>query len=77
MDATDTVVDAVIIGAGWTGVAVGSALSAHGAKNFLVCEQGPVCGSFWTHGHRELKMHTPWHNLPHDAGIFFLAIWYL
>jgi cation diffusion facilitator CzcD-associated flavoprotein CzcO len=54
------VIDAVVIGAGFTGVSVASALKTYSVDNFVVLESGTMVGDFWDHGH--------------DGQVFFLTI---
>jgi indole-3-pyruvate monooxygenase len=61
--------DAVIVGAGFCGLAAGAALRAHGVSRFAVLEQGGEVGHFWTKTYERLHLHSAFHDLPQDGGL--------
>lgn len=69
MQALDEVVDVVIIGAGFCGLATGAALRARGIDRFVILEQGGDVGDFWSRTYDRLHLHSAWHDLPHDGGL--------
>jgi indole-3-pyruvate monooxygenase len=60
--------DAIVIGAGFCGLACGAALRASGVERFAILEQGDRVGYFWTKTYDRIHLHSPWHGLPDDAG---------
>lgn len=61
--------DAVVVGAGFCGLAAGAALRARGVARFAVLEQGGQVGHFWTKTYERLHLHSAFHDLPHDGGL--------
>ena len=61
--------DAVVIGAGFCGLAAGAALRARGAARFAILEQGECAGHFWSTTYDRLHLHSAFHDLPHDGGL--------
>ena len=67
-----TPVDVVVVGAGFTGLAAAAGVADHAGSakgRTVVIEQGRECGAFWLGGHERLSLHSPYHRLPHDAGL--------
>ena len=72
MDGTqDDVFDVLIIGAGFAGLGAGAGLAAEseGRCSFKILEKGGEVGAFWSGGHEDLSLHSPWHSCPHDGGL--------
>ena len=66
--------DVVIIGAGFTGLACGAGFTAAAKEtgasgSFKIIDKGSNVGHFWTGGHKDLSLHSPYHSLPHDRGL--------
>src|SRR5262245_17796733 len=61
--------DALVIGAGFCGLATGAALRAAGVRSFAILEQGDSVGHFWTKTYDRIHLHSPWHGLPNDRGL--------
>jgi indole-3-pyruvate monooxygenase len=61
--------DAVVVGAGFCGLAAGAALRAAGVVRFAVLEQGGQAGHFWTRTYERLHLHSAFHDLPRDGGL--------
>jgi indole-3-pyruvate monooxygenase len=68
MDGTETL-DAVVIGAGFAGLAAGAALRARGVSRFAVLEQGAGPGHFWSTTYDRIHLHSAFHDLPDDGGL--------
>ena len=66
---TDSPLDAVIVGAGFCGLAAGASLAARGAERFAILEQGSGVGHFWSTTYDRIHLHSGWHGLPHDGGL--------
>eukprot|EP00966_Prymnesium_polylepis_P253872 5867851-Prymnesium_polylepis.1 len=66
-------VDVLIIGAGFAGLAAGAAIvrETEGRGSFRILEKGGEVGSFWSGGHEDLSLHSPWHGCPHDGGLAY------
>lgn len=60
--------DAIVIGAGMAGLATAAALRGAGV-DFVLLEQGPDVGAFWSGHYDRIRLHSPWHDLPHDGGL--------
>ena len=64
-DVDPEVFDAIVVGAGWTGLATAAALRAFGVHRYVLLEAGEEVGSFWRcFTYDRIKLHTPWHGLP-------------
>jgi indole-3-pyruvate monooxygenase len=61
--------DVLVIGAGFAGLSLAAALRSHGINNFTVLEQGSGVGAFWAGNYDRIRLHSPWHDLPHDGGL--------
>jgi indole-3-pyruvate monooxygenase len=61
--------DAVVIGAGFSGLGVGAALRAAGRERFAILEQGRCVGHFWSTTYDRLHLHSAFHDMPHDGGM--------
>ena len=68
----DHLYDAIVIGAGFSGLACGAGLRTFGIDDFVILERGSSCGHFWkTCTYDRLHLHTPYHDLPHDQGLVY------
>ena len=61
--------DVLVIGAGFCGTALAAALKHYGVESFSVLEKGDGVGAFWQKTYDRLRLHSPWHRLPHDGDI--------
>jgi indole-3-pyruvate monooxygenase len=61
--------DALVVGAGFCGLAAGAALRARGVRRFAIVEQGARVGHFWTQTYDRLHLHSAFHDLPRDGGL--------
>jgi indole-3-pyruvate monooxygenase len=61
--------DAVVIGAGFSGLGAGAALRARGVERFAILEQGERAGHFWSTTYDRLHLHSAFHDLPRDGGL--------
>src|SRR5262245_34718758 len=68
MDQPETL-DAVVIGAGFAGLAAGAALRARGVSRFVILEQGAGPGHFWSTTYDRIHLHSAFHDLPDDGGL--------
>jgi len=57
-DETGEVLDAVVIGAGFSGVAAAAGLAHYGAR-FRLLERSDTVASIWKHNYTGLRMHSP------------------
>jgi cation diffusion facilitator CzcD-associated flavoprotein CzcO len=69
LGADESVFDALVIGAGFTGLAVGARLRRAPRLRFAILEQGRAVGAFWRGTYDRVKLHSPDHDLPHDGGL--------
>lgn len=60
--------DVIIVGCRFAGLSLAAALRAHGVDDFSVLEQGPVVGAFWAGNYDRIRLHSAFHDLPHDGG---------
>ena len=65
----DEPVDAIVIGAGFSGLGAGAALRAKGVRRFAILEQGGEVGHFWTKTYDRIHLHSAFHDLPDDGGL--------
>ncbi len=61
--------DAIVIGAGFSGLGVGASLRAAGVERFVILEQGSGVGHFWSTTYDRLHLHSAYHDMPHDGGL--------
>jgi indole-3-pyruvate monooxygenase len=61
-------VEAAVVGAGFAGLATAAALRAADV-DFVLLEAGADVGGAWARHYDRIRLHTPWHDLPHDGGI--------
>ncbi|MEM7541399.1 MAG: NAD(P)/FAD-dependent oxidoreductase [Pseudomonadota bacterium] len=66
---SQTEFDAIVIGAGFGGIATTAALKKYGVESTLLLEGGDSYGAFWSANYDRIKLHTPWHQLPDDGGL--------
>jgi indole-3-pyruvate monooxygenase len=61
--------DALVIGAGFCGLGVGTALRSRGVGRFAILEQGDQVGAFWSRTYDRLHLHSAFHDMPNDGGL--------
>jgi indole-3-pyruvate monooxygenase len=61
--------DAVVIGAGFSGLGAAAALRTAGIERFVVLEQGQRVGHFWSTTYDRLHLHSAYHDMPSDGGL--------
>jgi cation diffusion facilitator CzcD-associated flavoprotein CzcO len=61
-------VEAAVVGAGFAGLATAAALRAADV-DFVLLESGADVGGAWARHYDRIRLHTPWHDLPHDGGL--------
>lgn len=61
--------DALVIGAGFAGLATGARLRRAEGLRFAVLERGAAVGHFWSGTYDRIRLHSPNHDLPHDGGL--------
>jgi cation diffusion facilitator CzcD-associated flavoprotein CzcO len=60
--------DVVVIGGGFAGLSLGAALRVFGVRDFVIFEQGDDVGAFWAAHYDRIRLHSAFHDLPHDGG---------
>jgi cation diffusion facilitator CzcD-associated flavoprotein CzcO len=60
--------DALVIGAGFAGLATAARLRRRGVACFTLLEQGPDVGQFWRTNYDRIHLHSPFHDPPDDGG---------
>ncbi len=60
--------DALVIGAGFAGLATAARLRQLGVARFALLEQGADVGEFWRTNYDRIQLHSPFHDLPDDGG---------
>jgi putative flavoprotein involved in K+ transport len=60
--------DALVIGAGFAGLATAARLRQRGVERFALLEQGADVGQFWRTNYDRMQLHSPFHDLPDDGG---------
>jgi len=60
--------DVIVIGCGLSGLSVAAALRAYHVDDFFVLEQGAQVGAFWAGNYDRIRLHSAFHDLPHDGG---------
>jgi putative flavoprotein involved in K+ transport len=65
----ESLLDVVVIGAGFTGLAAGARLRRAAGVRFAILEQGTSVGHFWKGTYDRVRLHSPGHDLPHDGGL--------
>ena len=61
-------VDALVIGAGFAGLATAARLRQRGVTKLALLEQGADVGEFWRTNYDRIQLHSPFHDLPDDGG---------
>lgn len=70
MDATNEErLDALVIGAGFAGLATGARLKREADLRFAILERGDGVGHFWSRTYDRIHLHSPDHDLPDDGGL--------
>lgn len=67
--AAEETLDAVVVGAGFAGLATGARLRREPGLRFAVLERGGAVGHFWRGTYDRIRLHSPDHDLPHDGGL--------
>jgi hypothetical protein len=68
-DASESSFDALVVGAGFTGLAAGARLRRIPGARVAILEQGGGVGHFWRGTYDRVRLHSPDHDLPHDGGL--------
>jgi len=61
--------DVVVIGAGMAGLACAARLRARAVSNFCIIDEQRNVGDSWRQRFEHLRLNSPFHELPHDAGL--------
>ena len=67
--AADRELDALVVGAGFAGLALGACLRSEGIERFAILEQGEGVGASWAGHYDRIHLHSAWHDLPDDGGL--------
>lgn len=61
--------DALVVGAGFSGLATAAALRRYGVTKLRLIDAGGGYGAFWDHAYDRVTLHSPWHGLPDDGDL--------
>lgn len=61
--------DALVVGAGFSGLATAAALRRYGVEHFRLIDAGAGYGAFWENTYDRVTLHSPWHGLPDDGDL--------
>lgn len=61
--------DALVVGAGFSGLATAAALRRYGVPAVRLIDAGAGYGAFWAGTYDRVTLHSPWHGLPDDGGL--------
>lgn len=66
---TDGEFDALVVGAGFSGLATSAALRRYGVQGLRLIDAGAGYGAFWDGVYDRVMLHSPWHGVLDDGGL--------